>query len=419
MSHVVIVENQLTRPFELLRTAVEMGHEVTFVTSELALYLRGRRAEDTDLRLVRVIEGPSTADPQALVALLEPLAAQHPIDALFTTNDAHLLAAAVAAERFGARHTRLAAVRCARDKFLCRERLAERGVAQPAFRFAPDADAAVRAAAELGYPVVVKPVDGSASINVGVAADAEAVRRYCAAIAAHGTYGRSSVARQEALIESYLPGPLVSCETMSSGGRHLVLGVTDRNLSPLPAQVELGGCFPAPLPEEPAIAALCCAALDAIGFDIGTAQTEIILHENGPHIVEINGRMAGGIMPFVLSAALERSVHRDTVELWLNGTLPALSPPRRFAAIQSVVTDRTGTIAAVEPSPYVSDPEVLNFDFLRAVGDPVRPPQNNRDRLGTVICVAPSAEQARSKAHQVAATTVVRVDEAPAGAGSA
>ncbi len=421
MSHVVIVEGQTSRGFELIRIAVEMGHEATFVTSDLPIYLRGRAPERTDLRYAaRVIEGASTADPEALAALLAPLAAAHPVDAILSLNDEHLWAVAVVAERLGLRHTALDTVELVRDKFRCRERLAQHGIAQPAHRLAADADAAAAAAAELGYPVVVKPVDGSASVNVGVAYDAADVRRLAAAIFAYTSYGRSASARRQALVETYLLGPLVSCETFSSGGRHVVLGVTDRVLTPLPTQVELSGCFPAPLPAAAAVVALCRSALDAIGFDTGTAHTEMILHETGPQIVEINGRLAGGVMPLVFGAALQRDVLRDVLELWLHGTLPAPGTPRRIAAIQTIVARSSGTISAIVPSPQAGDPDVIDYDVRRVVGDRVRPPTNNRDRLGSVICVAPTAEAARAKAKAVVDGTVIEIDEdAPVGAGTA
>ena len=71
-----------------------------------------------------------------------------------------VLAAAVAA-RMGLTHNRVEAVQAAADKATQRRRWAAAGVAQPAFRILP-ADASIgalkKAAAEVGFPCVVKAV---------------------------------------------------------------------------------------------------------------------------------------------------------------------------------------------------------------------------------------------------------------------
>src|SRR4029450_7918344 len=79
-----------------------------------------------------------------------------------------VLAAAVAA-RMGLAHNRVEAVRAAADKATQRRRWAAAGVAQPAFRILP-ADAPTgafkKAAAQVGFPCVVKAVSLSGSQGV-------------------------------------------------------------------------------------------------------------------------------------------------------------------------------------------------------------------------------------------------------------
>ena len=56
--HIAVVEHQTVRPFELVRQAAGAGHEVTFVTCDLDLYLKGSAPEDTDLRLALMHYAP-------------------------------------------------------------------------------------------------------------------------------------------------------------------------------------------------------------------------------------------------------------------------------------------------------------------------------------------------------------------------
>ena len=46
------------------------------------------------------------------------------------------------------------------------------------------------------------------------------------------------------------------------------------------------------------------AALDAVGFDFGPAHTEVRLTPAGPVVVEINPRLAGGMIPELVAHAL-------------------------------------------------------------------------------------------------------------------
>ena len=303
-----------------------------------------------------------------------------------------------------------------RNKFRCRERLAQMGIAQPAHRLASTLEEVAAAACALGWPAVIKPVDGSASVNVAVAADVDEAVECGARILAQEGYGLSARAARQVLVEEHMAGELVSCESLSAGGRHLVLGLTDRLLTPAPHRVELGGCFPAPVPERDAVAELCVRALEAIGYDLGAAHVEVLLTSDGPRIVEINGRLTGFVMPLVLGAALRRQLYVDLVELYARCELPALGPPaRRVAAIRSIVAREPGKLVAIEPSPMRGAPGVVDYDVWARVGDRVRPPRHNRERCGCVITVGPDAAAAGSLAARVADGTGLIVDrEVPA-----
>jgi S-sulfo-L-cysteine synthase (3-phospho-L-serine-dependent) len=404
---IAVVEHQTVRPFELVRQIALAGHEAVFVTCDLALYLRGREPQDTDLRHAsRTVQGERTADPDALYELVKPLQA----DLVLTVSEQHTQAVAEVSARLGLAHTSLPAVHLTRDKYSCRRHLAATGVPQPAFRIARDVAGVLAAAEQIGYPVVIKPVDGSASVNVGVAHDPEQAAACTEPILAQTGYGRSTHSARTVLVEEFMPGDLVSCETLSSGGKHLVLGLTDRQLTPLPHQVELGGCFPVDPPGREEIVASCLQALDAIGFDLGAAHTEIMLTPAGPRVVEINGRLTGGPMPFVIDAALGRSVHTDFVGLFAGGRLPAIEPTGRVAGIRSMVVDRAGRLTRVEPSPLRDAPGVVDYEIRKTPGDLVRPPRNNRDRCGSVVTVAAGAEEARALAASVAATTAFEIE---------
>ena len=104
-----------------------------------------------------------------VVAAVQVIAALHDrlaLDAVLAVDDQGLVVAAAAAARLGFAHNPVDAVAATRDKAALRARLAAGAVAQPAYRVVPPSESVAAAAAQIGYPCVVKPVSRSGSQGV-------------------------------------------------------------------------------------------------------------------------------------------------------------------------------------------------------------------------------------------------------------
>ncbi len=151
----LLVPARTYRATDFLVAANRLGLDLV-VGSDGALPLDRRR-------VVRV-------DPGDLEASVDRLVAHSgPVDAVVAVDTPMLVLAAALAARMGLPHNRLEAVLAATDKAEQRHRWAAAGVAQPAFRVVPaDAsqDAVQDAAAQVGFPCVVKAVSLSGSQGV-------------------------------------------------------------------------------------------------------------------------------------------------------------------------------------------------------------------------------------------------------------
>nr|MDA8268178.1 hypothetical protein [Actinomycetota bacterium] len=107
-------------------------------------------------------------DPAATALAIVELDRIAPLDAVVAVDDRGIVAAAVAAEHLGLPHAAPDAVVATRDKLRMRIALDSAEVPQPTFVAVDPADeaAAVRAAAQVGYPCVVKPTALSTSRGV-------------------------------------------------------------------------------------------------------------------------------------------------------------------------------------------------------------------------------------------------------------
>lgn len=185
----------------------------------------------------------------------------------------------------------------ARDKAVARQALAESGV--------PDIRWAVKSAFEedlsspIGYPCIVKPVDGASSWDVALVENEEAVRKM-ASDHLKRAYGRRVQPQRRLLFEEVLEGPLFSAEGFVDGRGVHVIGYSDRVMSPPPRFVELALRFSAdrPFPDADAYVARTLTALE---YDFGAFHLEFILTTDGPRLVELNPRLVGAGVQHAIS----------------------------------------------------------------------------------------------------------------------
>jgi biotin carboxylase len=187
------------------------------------------------------------------------------------------------------------------DKYEQREALRAGGLPTPAVVQVPaeaSGDTVQRLAEELGYPLVLKPNRASGSWHTFPVAEADELA---------SIWKRLGGAPPEPLIlEQYLPdgdsmpggfeADYVSVETVASGGELTHLAITGR-FPVVPPFRETGFFIPSTLPgaQQREVLEAAGSALRAVGFEVGVAHTEIKLTREGPRVIEINGRIGGGV----------------------------------------------------------------------------------------------------------------------------
>lgn len=148
---------------------------------------------------VRFADRALVADLGDQGTVLERVLACHrtdPFDALLTFNDSALPLAAAIGECLGLPCLPAEVVSRSVNKDYMRDCLRPRGVAMPGYRLCREPADARRAADELGFPVVVKPVNRAASVAVSLARREDELAG--AFLAARSACGRTSARRRAA-----------------------------------------------------------------------------------------------------------------------------------------------------------------------------------------------------------------------------
>jgi biotin carboxylase len=362
--------------------------------------------------------------PAAAAGQIARFAERRPLRAVIPTDDDSAVVAAAAAARLGLPHNPPQAALAAARKDVMRDLLRAAAVPSPAHRLLPaDADperAATQAAADPGYPCVLKPTFLAASRGVIRADDparfVAAFRRLAALLASPDVAARDPGAARHVLVEAYVPGPEVALEGLLVAGRLQTLALFDKP-DPLegPFFEETIYVTPSrhPRPVQTAIAATVAAAARALGLRHGPVHAELRLAPPGtavpgatprgpgaapvPVVIEVAARSIGGLCSrtlrfgtglsleeILLMHALGRDVRRLRRETPPAGVMmipiPRVGVLRRVRgldAARAVPGIVEATITATLGKPLVPLPEgnaYLGFLFARAGAPAASPP---------------------------------------------
>ncbi|WP_326598208.1 ATP-grasp domain-containing protein [Streptomyces sp. NBC_01803] len=409
MGHLLMIESWVGSMSRLLPRAIgEAGHRFTFLTRDLHHYLRAAppSAPHPLLAAGNVLTA-DTNDLAALAAYAERLHEVLRFDGVISSCDYYLPAVAHVARRLGLPGAAPEAVTAACRKDATRRALAEAGVPGPAHAVCRDWPETAAAAARLGYPLVIKPVDLCAGMYVREVDGERALAEAYKALGDFPVNARGQRRDPAVLLEALLVGPEFSVETVSHDGACHVVGVTDKSVGGAPAFIETGHMFPAAL--EPAdarrVADTAVAALRALGLDQVVAHTEIKLTADGPRVIEVNPRPAGNRITELVRHVTGVDLPAAAVDVAL-GRRPDLAPRDtgvHSAAIGFLLPEQAGELAGFEGvEAAVAAPGLRELD-LAGPGRAVRPAASNNDYLGHALVTAEETGVARGRAEAVLA----------------
>lgn len=374
----------------------EKGYRVVLVTDSFERFRQWfPTASLSKLDLVdQVVEVNNSNDFEVVRAALQRDVKR--IDALMTYAEIRTLNTARLCAALGLRGTDPQAVEVAQDKHRFRQVMLARGVDTVRSERADSVEQLSAMRGRVRFPCFIKPLQGHSSIGSVVCRDADALDALVPSLARIDEDWISHTF----VVEDYLEGKLVSVEILTTGpGRHQIVGVSDRDI--VNDCVEVGASFPLVDGRRDAVVRMACAALDAIGFDFGASHVEIIVTDDGPHLVEVNTRPGGSGHTVMLDLSTGRSIVGDCVELAL-GTLKADAPLYGFeqgAAWRCFTSGRPGTIVRL-PSPEAvrGNAGVREVWYHHEEGDEIAELNSNFSWIVQVMCIGKDRLEAKLNA---------------------
>jgi biotin carboxylase len=310
-----------------------------------------------------------------------------------TYLDAGMVGYAEVADALGLPFHAVACAEALTDKSRQRQVLADAGLPMPACRVirpGQHEDQLGEAEAEVGWPAILKPRSAQGSRYTFLAHDRSELSRLLDALGPD---------RPDMVLEGYIaddPARLdgsyaayVSVESLVASGAVSHLALTGR--FPLAENFRETGFFiPAALDdaERDAVLGLATAAIEALGVRTGCLHTEVKFTPDGPRIIEVNGRVGGGVPEM-----LDRAAGVPLLELTLR---VALGEEVRMDG--PVATERIGyrfflqppavsaTVAAIDGIDRVSDhPDVDTISVHQGPGADLDWKDGSRTHIMAVV----------------------------------
>lgn len=337
-------------------------------------------------------------DAAAVVAAALDIQSRQRVGGVLTWDEAALGPAAAVAAKLGLPSPPATVLAC-RDKWRQREAFASTAVPSARAGFADTVEEAERCAAEVGYPVVVKPRRLAGSIAVRRADSPIELRRAAtdALAAADFRLGTSG----GVVVEEFLDGPEISVDSWVADGAAEPVVLAYKTTGFPPHFEETGHLVPDEVDSRlwAAVRDVVVQAHAALKLTRLVTHTELRLTVDGPKVVEVNGRLGGGLIPYLGYLASGQSLAVAAADVAM-GREPNLERRwRRAAAIafcyppHDMVLGRVEFDAELERDSHVE----RALQLAPAGSDLLLPPRGFMARAAMLLVTAETAAECRER----------------------
>lgn len=356
-------------------------------------------------------------DRKAVTRVMRDLAADRGLAGVLTYTESRVVLAARMAGQFDLPGNSAASVAACRDKHVTRTLLAANGVPSARSVLAADEDSAVDQAGRIGFPVVVKPRGLGGSAGVHRADTPQQVRTAFQAAHDARLFGiETSGTPGGVLVEEYLDGPEISVECVVRGPGSLhIAAITRKHLGPEPAFQEIGHLVD---PGDALLAGarihdVALAALTAVGITRGVLHIEMRLTQDGPHIIEINARLGGDLIPHLVHLATGLNLPQITADLAVGAEPDLTRSQNQCAAVTFLYPTATGQVTSMRTGLHA--PWLDRFEWTTKPGDHVTAPPNAtlQDRLALAVVTGTTPDTCHRQLRLVEDFTSIHIRTAP------
>jgi carnosine synthase len=347
------------------------------------------------------------------------------------------------AKELGLPHMPSELVDIARDKSLTRSVLGACGLPHVKNRVINSPQDLHQAGEHVGFPCVLKPVSGAASICVqkidrpedlplifsrlqdemiqDVVITSGALERRkithpsptVTSVDDNGVLnttgpGRPSLLNHSLMLEEYLDGPEVDVDMIMSGGKCRYANVIDNGPTFEPYFAETWAVLPSLLEEKKVqeLRELAIASVTEMGFTDGIFHVELRYTSRGPRLIEVNARMGGGPTRMIhkIVSGIDLVIEQFLIALGIPSRPIVPSAPLKYVGYAFINTRKTGVVKDVEFMRKYKDRNphlVWVLPYIEPYQVCIGPEDGHPTWLGDIVVAHESGEAALAIAMQI------------------
>lgn len=352
------------------------------------------RIKEADSKLYdRIIGMPIDSNHNEWIEVAKGINKIDKIDTICAYHERNQDTAAMIANELNLKSNSLETLRCVYNKFEMRKKLTECGIEDIKFKKVQNFSDIEAFANENGYPLILKPINGWASIGVSKIENRNDINK---AVEWFEKWGQG----YEMYIEQFIEGKEFSVEVFSENGIHRVICVTEK-FKDEKHFVEIGHCLPACIDNitESKIVNYVRNVLNALNIVDGPTHTEIIVTKDGPKIVETHTRLGGDFIPDLIKYAsgmdLMELHAKQTLGENVLGLIEEDIFKGKFACIWYCTPNVIGELTKIEGLDLAKSVEgVKAVELLQNPGDELKGVHDSFSRTAYVISTGDSYDLA-------------------------
>ncbi|MBI4371258.1 MAG: ATP-grasp domain-containing protein [Elusimicrobia bacterium] len=333
-------------------------------------------------------------DEPACIAKVEELVKKTKIDGVITFWENAVPLCAALAERFGwIGHTPQAALN-ARNKYLTRQALenAKLSKHQPAWALIKSRGDLEKAAARIGFPLVLKPAWGVKSQFVVKLDSLEEAKKALDYIRTNMTPAFDPIYKYgtEILAEEFMDGAEIDLDLLVQNGEVKFHAFNDNFPTKEPFFVEAGDAMPSRHEDKDLSDTLRMAkeVVRALGLTNGALHLEAKLGPSGPRLIEINARMGGDYLYDWIRTIWETDLIEEASKIAVGAPCAPrrLKEPRCHLVGKYLIPEHSGVVVGVKLPQEKPDPlKVHDVSVQKEPGDAVLVPPEGFETIGWAV----------------------------------
>lgn len=292
-------------------------------------------------------------------------------------------------------------IRNYRDKALLRTKLSKKKqIIQPKYKIIEKHIDLKNYHYEINFPCIVKPTEDSGSNDVKLCFNIEEVQDHVKIILEKDTNMRKQKVYPKVLIEEYIEGREFSVEFFVKNNEINLIGITEKTTMGTPFFVENRHIFPALIDQdiEALILNTVSIAIEELGYLKGAFHAEIKIYQGNCYIIEINPRLAGGMIPELVKQSTGIDILEQHILSILNKNECINISVNSFSGIQFITSPSDGILEKINGIEEIKNlPEFHLASINAKPGTNVKRAKNSSDRLGYIILKSNSYNELNDK----------------------